>query len=719
MSGVHLRNNTAKYFRFSTLVLVLCLCSLNYSFAETTRSSIDSYKVIIKTGPRKEKIKSALALADLYNEYYRKADSSLYYSKYVLGLLGNDKRSNDYANAFINISRSYYILQKPEVCLNYLDSTFNLSRSLNYSYGEYKCLYFKSLLYNDINEPDSALKFLLRALDVTKKAKNYDDLASTYNNIGELYSARKQYRKALEYDLQSLDIWEKHGDRRTGGILSDIGNCYFYLKQYDSALGYYIKSNNVNKANFNALGLGYSYNNIGLVYFKKAQYDTALKNYFIALDFYYKEGNAQGIANCLDNICKAYIAKKDYNNALKQAETALPYAFKLKDKYIAYMIYKDLSNVYEGKKDYKKAFEYQKILTAYSDSVYGMSKATSDATLQAHLAVLQKEDENQLLRIEKTKQDSEIKQQNYITILIGTFLALALGAVVYFIWNSREKARAYEVMSHQNDMIEAKNEELDKLNGQLIHQKEELETVNQFKDKLFSIISHDFRSPLVALSSYLMFLQSEDFPKEAAKELSGEMIERVNLTLTFVDNLIEWAQSQIYGVNTSYEKVNIKDVTNEMMLLYKHQSASKGVHLINNVQDTLNVYMNSGMIKMVLRNLISNSIKYSSLGDKVMVYAEEQANQTVITVEDTGSGMNKKTLNELFSPNTISQHGTAWEKGSGLGLILCKEFLEKYGGKIWVNSTEGQGSTFSFSIPNISEKNEQEIDEQALLSRRF
>ena len=179
------------------------------------------------------------------------------------------------------------------------------------------------------------------------------------------------------------------------------------------------------------------------------------------------------------------------------------------------------------------------------------------------------------------------------------------------------------------------------------------------------------------------------------------MHERLNLTLNFVDNLIEWAQSQMHGGNTIPENVNLNMIADEIRKLCTHQADLKGIKIANDIPANINVYTNAGMIKMVLRNLVSNAIKFSSKDDVVTIVADEKNGTVNICVKDTGVGMKPEVMNKLFLGKTTSRLGTAQEKGSGLGLTLCKEFLEKYHGTMTVTSEEGVGSTFCFRIPAI------------------
>jgi two-component system sensor histidine kinase/response regulator len=691
-------------------ILLLIFATHNKALAQahTSRAIMDSMIATFNgaTSPAL-KNKVALAIADYYNEFVHKGDSSLYFAYYVLNHPAAKVRLAQDAEACFNVAHALYSLHQPEKSLTYLDNAYNLSKKCGNTYVEYRCQYFRSVIFQEINEPDSSLKFLQNALAINSKSKNNDDLGGILNDLGRYYYERKDYRKALEYDQKGYQIWKTMGEYHTPGILSDIGNCFFYLGNYDSALAYYTRSFNVNKKIKSSLGLGYCFNNIGLVYFKKGDYDKALDNYSQSLKYYEQEENHQGAANLLDNICKTYLVKKQYYLALRQIDKGLPHALLSRDKTIIYRIYKDMVDIYEQQKKYPLAFKYQKVLTDYRDSIYGTSKAYSDAALKSHISLMQKDAENQVLRSEKELDDVQLLQNKLLSIIIGTFLVITIAALVILIWNVRQRASAMKMLKAQNKIIEEKNAELADLNNKLSYKSEALENLNKFKDKLFSIISHDFRSPLVSLNSFLALLLEIDYPKEAIKQLSEEMIDRVNLTLNFVDNLIEWAQSQIQSNDKVFEDFPAAKIADELIELYAFQAHSKGLDIKNEIPEDLSIHTNTGMFKMILRNLLSNAIKFSDLDDEIVVKAKKEKDKTVFTVQDTGLGMSGETMDIIFSGIIQSTPGTAFEKGNGMGLILCKEFIEKYGGRIWAESKEGHGSSFCFSIPNSSEISKQ------------
>lgn len=271
---------------------------------------------------------------------------------------------------------------------------------------------------------------------------------------------------------------------------------------------------------------------------------------------------------------------------------------------------------------------------------------------------------------------------------------------------SQHTKRSYAALQEQNKIIETKSMELAALNVKILAQKKELEEAGQFKDRLLSIVSHDFRSPLNSLQGFLMILSEDELPKETVRTLSIGLLEKVKTTSAFLDNLLSWAQAQLQGYHPSLRSINLQMVADDIMTLFKPQADAKGVTLVNNINGKCELRADMNMVKLVLRNLISNAIKYSSAGGKVTVNCRNTTGEEIISVEDSGKGISIEDQQKLFLQQGFSTLGTANEKGTGLGLMLSKEFVEKNGGRIWVNSTPGKGSIFSFSIPSAEAQEE-------------
>lgn len=271
-----------------------------------------------------------------------------------------------------------------------------------------------------------------------------------------------------------------------------------------------------------------------------------------------------------------------------------------------------------------------------------------------------------------------------------------------------EIQKQYITLQEHEHEIEFKNLHLQQSNEEIQAQKEELESKNlqlaelvRMKDKFFSIIAHDLKNPLNALIGFSdLLLANEDYSKEKRQKFTKLINESANHLYALLVNLLDWARSQTNSVQLSFEPIAISTVIAETIELLAEQAMSKNVSIINMVDQTVMVDVDKVTISTAFRNLVSNAIKFTASGGTIIVSIQVETTMVIVCVSDNGVGMTEAQLSKIFmidSHNTTL--GTANEKGTGLGLILCKEFIEKNGGKIWVKSELNKGSDFYFSIP--------------------
>jgi signal transduction histidine kinase len=222
------------------------------------------------------------------------------------------------------------------------------------------------------------------------------------------------------------------------------------------------------------------------------------------------------------------------------------------------------------------------------------------------------------------------------------------------------------------------------------------------KDRLFSVIAHDLRSPLNTVSGFLnlMRLQKDAMTPEEIQELTSQMIGSVKSTLDLLDNLLHWSRSQMGLMKMNIQPIDIEELVDDSFNLLSLNAHSKHIELIKNVDSSCKIMVDAQMIDIVIRNLISNAIKFTNAGS-VTVHCRLANNaQVEVNVQDTGVGITQEDAQKLFKVDShFTTEGTNKEKGTGLGLLLCKELVEKNGGKIWVESEPNQGSCFKFLLP--------------------
>lgn len=232
-------------------------------------------------------------------------------------------------------------------------------------------------------------------------------------------------------------------------------------------------------------------------------------------------------------------------------------------------------------------------------------------------------------------------------------------------------------------------------------QAKELQQSNQIKDKVFSIIAHDLRAPIKSLSTVLGWVADDDLTFEEVKKSLASISKNVDTLNLTLENLLHWSRSQLNGIHGEPELIDIRKPVQEMQELYKFQAGEKRVQIVNGITERAIINFDKHQLNLLLRNLISNAIKFTHPGGKITINSQvDNGGNTVMCIEDNGVGMSKEAVNKIFNAGEhFTTFGTQNEKGTGLGLLLCKEYLEQGSGKIWIESEEGQGTKVFLQFP--------------------
>lgn len=255
-----------------------------------------------------------------------------------------------------------------------------------------------------------------------------------------------------------------------------------------------------------------------------------------------------------------------------------------------------------------------------------------------------------------------------------------------------------DVLTASSDVLSRSAENLVELNGRLLASKERFRSLNAQKDKLLSLISHDLKNPLVGIRGLTELMVSQDPPARFERPLT--LVQRsAQQALDLLDNLLTWSRLQTGHVTPSPELHRLRTLTGEAVVQLETQAARKGIEICNDVDSERAVYADPFIVDTVLRNLISNAIKFTDRGGTVRVAAESHASDVTISVSDTGVGIPAAMEEQLFDMNQqVSRSGTEGENGTGMGLHICRELVEADGGEIWVESEPGSGTTFFFTV---------------------
>jgi len=230
--------------------------------------------------------------------------------------------------------------------------------------------------------------------------------------------------------------------------------------------------------------------------------------------------------------------------------------------------------------------------------------------------------------------------------------------------------------------------------------------LNATKDKLFSIIGHDLKGPLNNILGFSELIDQgyDSFSSEDIRKYNKLIFESSQTLAKLLDNLLTWSRSQRNKIEVKKETFPVFAVVQNSLNLLENNALKKNVSVKNKVPQELVVYADSEMISTVIRNLLSNAIKFTKPEGEIIATAQRNEKETIIEISDNGVGISPDKINNLFEPDqSLNSLGTEGEKGTGLGLIICKDFLEKNNGKIWAESELGKGSTFKISLPSKKE----------------
>jgi signal transduction histidine kinase len=299
----------------------------------------------------------------------------------------------------------------------------------------------------------------------------------------------------------------------------------------------------------------------------------------------------------------------------------------------------------------------------------------------------------------------QLADLNYPLYLFNKLLALSF--IFYGLILVKNEATRYQfsilrknaALRKKNSEIKQQKHEIGEKAKLLKVQKQKLSELNGVKDKLFSVVAHDLRAPLYGLRHLFSSMQHYNLPAEEVKAKLPQVVTDVNHTIGLMENLLHWAKSQMNDNAVKIVTVDMALLVESTLKQVAQQAAAKHIYIENKAQQPVLVFGDRDMICLVLRNLLSNAIKFTPQGGYIEIGTQEQNAFVQVYVQDTGIGISAAALQKINARNYYTTTGTASESGTGLGLMLCKEFLAKNGGHLTIESKEGHGSVFSFTIP--------------------
>lgn len=671
-------------------IYVLCIFLLGINhFLFSQNPKLDSLLTVLKTSAE-DTGKVSLYITIAQNEVSR--DSHFVYIKRALRLAQT-------TNNQTYISRCEYFIGAYHTDNSELDSArYYFERSLTRLKSvpqtalakkiKFALLYGLATIFMKKQDVTNTLYYAEQMQQYGRETHHDKSEMLSYHILGSLYT-QNDSKIALGYFVKGLKIAEETQNiHMEFSFISNIANCYKEQKNYieeekalNKALVLSHKMQDERAIAYNLFALGILNNN-------KQNYTKAVSYLEKSLVSFRNLGEKFYITTNLSELAEANLAFNNLSLALSQAQEAAKIAKSQKLWQQLNAAYHVMHLIYAEMGDYKNAYESMEQQQMAKDSVFNQEKTTILTEFQTKFEVSQKTKENDWLKKEQTAQKRHIRTQNIIIVLVfvAFLIASLLGLTIY---NGRKREKSLNnILNQQKTELQNKNRLLEELNA--------------VKDRLFSIISHDLRAPLISLKGLLSLLNDNTLSENQVSALFPKLAQEVGYTFDLLDSLLYWAKSQLNGIHTNPKKIDIRTLVNENINLLNNLAEQKNISLTSEITTDSPAFADEDMTRTILRNLISNALKFTKVNGKVHIDVKKIADSLQISITDTGIGIPAATLSQLFTGN-ISTRGTKNEKGTGLGLILVKDFVEKNEGTISVESEVGKGSIFIITLPSADE----------------
>lgn len=648
-------------------------------------------------------------------------------------MLNTDKstiRDTAYVSFYTQASKQYAVNNNFDNALIFGVKALELAMYLGYEKGILESWKSLGRISSIMGKHELALDYQHQALELYEKRQNEQGMLECMNELADIYIRTKEYEQAMEYKFQALKLEEKFGNERAiAQSLTQMAALYTELGNYELAFNKCSQAITTREKLNDRRGLAESYKVLGLVHAKSKNYRQALEYLRKSLvikdtlktktdvgevlnnigdvyntegnpqqaEIFYKQayekeqglGNKKGMTQSLINLGKNSIDLKDYQKSANYLKQALLYAQETNSKEDIDNCFLYLSKIYEQSKNVTEALKYYKLYTEYQKQIFDENTDKKIAEMHEIIETNRREKEIAFINQERKIHALELKEAN----ISRDNLRLIIAFVVFSFILALVVVR----------ILNKKNKQLAESNALITQKSMLMEELNSTKNKFFSIIAHDLKAPLNSLSGFsnLIINHIEALSKDEIKMMAVDLDKSIRNLYDLLNNLLTWARSQMNTIEFKPVNLEVNALFDDLIGLIQLNAQNKKIHLVTNVSTEIKIYADENAVKTILRNLASNALKFTPEDGKVTLAAKQYNEHFVqISVNDTGVGMEALTLTKIFRIETKhSTKGTQGESGTGLGLLLCKEFVEKNGGTISVESIVDVGTTFKILLP--------------------
>ncbi|HRI19314.1 MAG TPA: tetratricopeptide repeat protein [Panacibacter sp.] len=660
-------------------ITLLIFFSLFFYFCQAQQRDIDSTLSILHNHLKEDsvRVKALSHLSSLYQSSNLK--NAEYYAAQALTIAQKINDDVSICVALSQLSSVYSWQRKTTAALNASFQQLEIAAKLNSGFWLQKAYLRIGYVYELENEWGKALSYTLKALPYAEQTGDplvigyvYDYIGSEYLGVGNIKSAEEYLRKACSLLMKNGNM-DELGDSRI-----NLAKVFDATGNFDSAKYYFDAAVSIFTDRDEPYQIADAYQQMGDMYQQRGMYKEAKECYKKTILNYNKNDVAEAdYALAVLGLGTVAWAEKQYDTASKifHEEFAKVRDAGITEPQLKYLKYMAMADSAAG--NYKEAFNHMQYYALLFDSSYNEKKTQATQRMLIEFDVQRKEKENEQLKLQNVLE----KQRTAIFAISGSVLFIA-GIFLSLLY--KQKTAALTAVKHLQHTTENKNNEL--------------AVINAVKNKLISMIAHDVRSPLTSLQNILYLTREKILDEEEFKRLSLMLDSDIRHIISMLDNTLLWAREQIHALTINKVSFDLSEMTEDVISLYNQAIQDKNIKVENLIPAQYNVFTDKNIIHTVMRNMLSNAIKFTPPGKRIFFQVEKNAGHAEVTIKDEGEGISKEILEKINKKEFISTRGTNNEKGTGLGLMFSFELLSKLGEKIAIKTVPGQGTAITFSI---------------------
>ncbi len=703
---------------FKTCLMGLIILTASLAYAQNNHDSIQIIRQQL-TAATDEATKANLlnSLADKLR--YINPEEGVVSARQAAEIAKNLNNDKLYVRSLNLMAANYTNLDQIDSVLIILNEALKVNILSPHGSPRIKSLVMMGTAHNKRNRLDSAQFYYEAARELALAADDKKSLAAIYSNLGTVAESRGDLKTAFSRYLEGLKFYEEIGDLQRQAIaLNNIGMLNNKLGNNNRAVDYILRATEINKQINSFYHLSTNYGNLGMIhqhmgnladaeryyqqshqiarengfaldearallnlgglYLNLDRIDEARDMFSQSLEICIERGITYGIMINYFNMVDVALIEQDYQKANEYLDKTYEIAAEIEEMDIIRGVYQQKAKINEATGNYADALSYYRKFKLLDDSLTNLANKQYIEEIQIRYETDKKELENQALRLENESKAKVIRALHYVFFAVVIIITLLILLIIN-IFRSRKK--------------------IQKINA-------ELKELNATKDKLFSVISHDLRSPFNSLLGFLQILLDDydSFDDKEKKEMLVMVYQQGNNTYSLLENLLQWSLAQRGLIRYDPGTHDLFELAENEINFLESRAIKKNITIFNNIEPDTQVYADDNLVKIMFRNIINNSIKFTNIGGEIVLTSSQTADAVSIQIKDNGVGMSPEQLDQIFVPKASrSAKGTANETGSGLGLALVKEFADLNNATLKIESAVGAGTTTTITFKKTGE----------------